>query len=1393
MAKTNVFNPFPGLRPFNAEEDYLFFGREHQTNELLQLLRTHRFIAVVGTSGSGKSSLVRAGVLPALFGGTMVGVGSQWETVVFRPGGDPLINLAQGMIDSDLYDPEDAEAPLRIRATLSRSRLGLAQAVEQSDLTDQTNLLIVVDQFEELFRFRDTTPEHQGLATAFVKLLLNAAADENQPIYVAITMRSDYLGDCAQIPGLAEAVNHGEYLIPKLTRDQRRDAIEKPTAVGGGKMSPALVQQLLNDVGDDADQLPILQHALMRIWNKWESGHEADEPIGLRHYDSVGGLQSALSLHADEVYTELRDEDMRALAERVFKAITEKGEDKRGIRRPTRLDHLCQIVDGAPEDVNLVLDAYRKAGRTFVMPTGKTELVPETVVDISHESLMRVWERLKGWVGEESQSARIYRRLADTAALHADGRAGVYRDPDLQIASSWRERSRPTEAWADRYHAGLETALAFLDKSWDTAHAEEEERERARQRELKQAQRLAEAERQRAEVQAKAKRRLYVLLGGISVALLVAIGMYLYAEQQRTLAESNRLEAMENERRATANAAEARRQEVVARENASEAQRQEGIARENAAEAENQAERARQAREEARRRLYISNMLTAHRAFELGEGISRAAQLLGDWRPKAVERDIRGWEWYYLSAQQRSAGEVLSTGTRWRGAAVWSPVEEVLAYAANDYSVVVYDRAKRQEIKRLVGHGDDVMSLAFSHDGRLLVSGSRDQTVRLWDVEVGVEMQVMKGHRGGVHSVAWSPDQKRVVSAAGGPSFGSGHTARIWDVKTGTMSRMVSGEWPGWMSSRWSPDGKYLATAYHAHRVVIRNGESYEEVRTLTTRSPTVVCLEWATDSKRLATGDESGIIQIWNVEDGQEVGALTGHTGQIRSLVWSPDDSELLTGGHDGSVRVWTVEQSALKKVVSNAGFQVMDLAWSRDGREFLVNGANGTLWIHAAEETQASRNRSQHSGIGSSVQWNPVDKRIAFGGDDRQVYVLDPTSTTDATLLSGHQGKVNAVCWSGDGRWLASASNDRTVRIWSGESLELVKELTGFIGEVCAIDWSPDGSKLAVGVAQNDANAFSNSGGNVERGVVVFDVSDPRNASLMYEFAAHQATFAVAWHPDSGQLATAGMNRRNDGDRIRVWDVVSGRQVNQVSLPFENVYALDWSSDGMRLAAGTNDGVNNGHVKVVDMTDSSVLLDLLGQVSVFSVSFNASASRLVAAGKDQTVKIWDIESGAELLSLSASSSSVFSAAWSPDETKIAAIGAELILYDAYDGFLQELSPSLLDALGEEIEDGTGGVAARESRAEIFSLLNQWDDAESDLKAVGESPDSQQSWFIMPWRIRGPFDEHSNQNTAIDRVPDPFARGPGVLSAGGDEWKPIPLEDDGLVNMARFTGGRED
>ena len=265
-------NPFPGLRPFEFHENHLFFGRDTQTDELLRRLRLNRFLAVIGSSGSGKSSLVRAGLLPDLCGGFMVKAGSSWRITVCRPGDDPVHNLAVKLSGADVLGAPERDATVQtgiLEMTLRRSALGLVEVVRETRMAQTENLLVVVDQFEELFRFKPASsgvhPEDEP--AAFVKLLLNAARQDQLPIYIVITMRSDYLGDCAQFRDLPETINEGMYLIPRMTRDQRREAITGPVAVGGGQIAPRLVNRLLNDVTENPDQLPILQHALMRTWD----------------------------------------------------------------------------------------------------------------------------------------------------------------------------------------------------------------------------------------------------------------------------------------------------------------------------------------------------------------------------------------------------------------------------------------------------------------------------------------------------------------------------------------------------------------------------------------------------------------------------------------------------------------------------------------------------------------------------------------------------------------------------------------------------------------------------------------------------------------------------------------------------------------------------------------------------------------------------------------------------------------------------------------------------------------------------------------------------------------------------------------------------------------------
>jgi flagellar biosynthesis GTPase FlhF len=499
-------NPFPGLRPFESTETHLFFGRDGQSEELLRRLKRTRFLAVVGTSGSGKSSLVRAGLLPALQGGLMASAGSDWRIAILRPGGDPIGNLARSLaspivLGSPDDNKEDMQAVLA-ETTLRRSSLGLVELVRrartkldaggQPIIADYENLLVVVDQFEELFRFKQLIEEEnsQEDAAAFVKLLLEAVRQQDeQKIYIVLTMRSDFLGDCSQFWELPEAINNGQYLIPRMTRDERREAITGPVAVGEGTISEPLVNQLLNDVGDNPDQLPILQHALMRTWNYWLDQRSDGESIDIPHYEAIGGMNSALSRHADEAYEEL-SAAQKVIAEKLFKGLTEKGTDNREIRRPMEVHEICDLTGASEAEVIAVIEVFRREGRSFLMPPPKDALTgapvhlnKDSLIDISHESLIRNWERLKTWTDEEAQAARIYRRLAETAVLHKAGEEALLKDPALQVSLDWRDKNKPNAVWARRYRPEFETAISFLDASITARDAETQERERQRKRE----------------------------------------------------------------------------------------------------------------------------------------------------------------------------------------------------------------------------------------------------------------------------------------------------------------------------------------------------------------------------------------------------------------------------------------------------------------------------------------------------------------------------------------------------------------------------------------------------------------------------------------------------------------------------------------------------------------------------------------------------------------------------------------------------------------------------------------------------------------------------------------------------------------------------------------------
>ena len=468
-------NPYVGLRPFYTEDSLYFFGREKQTGDLLEILHKHRFLGIVGSSGSGKSSLVRAGLLPNLFAGFLVEERDQWHIVTIKPGDSPLANFASGFIAA-LGENTGQEKTEALEKAIRDEHSEAVTEYLKSEMGANHNLLLLVDQFEEIFSYRGIREEladddrlspaehmdrarRKSEANDFVELLLTLAAQNEVPIYVTLTMRTDFLGDCDLFYGLPEALNQGRYLVPRMTRRQMRDAIECPALLKKSKIAPRLLDYLLNEVGDRFDRLPVLQHALQRTWDEWLRKGGAGS-IEMHHYETAGGLKYALDKDAEEA---LRGLD-KSICAAIFKRLTDTDNSHRRVRSPARVSELMTAANASQKEVEGVVLQFKKNGRDFVYSSADGD--PEDPsIDISHESLIRQWDRLRVWVDEERRSRDRYKDLVTRAK---NENSPLLWPPELHDVTDWKKEVDPQAGWADRYSAvdgDFECTMGYIDKS----------------------------------------------------------------------------------------------------------------------------------------------------------------------------------------------------------------------------------------------------------------------------------------------------------------------------------------------------------------------------------------------------------------------------------------------------------------------------------------------------------------------------------------------------------------------------------------------------------------------------------------------------------------------------------------------------------------------------------------------------------------------------------------------------------------------------------------------------------------------------------------------------------------------------------------------------------------
>jgi WD40 repeat protein len=974
------FNPFPGLRPFSIEDAHLFFGREGQVDEILLKLYKSRSVAVIGYSGSGKSSLMYCGLIPVLYGGFMTETGPHWKVIVTRPGNSPIDNLTNDsinfLINEGRISEEDRQIHKAIIGSVLRSgNQGLVELTKYLQSNTSDNLFFFVDQFEELFRFREIgNDDNINEATSYVNLLLTGIAQRAVPAYVALSMRSDFIGECASFPGLTQMINDSNYLVPQMSREQKRMAIEGPVAVGGGRISHRLVKRLLSDIGDNQDQLPILQHALMRTWDYWIANHEPSEPIDIRHYNAVGKISQALSLHANEAYDELNSKE-KVIAEILFKTITEKNSENLELRRPGKISEIAELSQSSEEQVIDVVEKFRKAGRSFLMPGTNIPLTGESIIELSHESLMRIWTRLSTWVDEEYDSALMYRRVSDAAAMYQIGKTNLWRPPDLQLALNWQKKQRPTRTWAQRYDIAFERAIVFLDTSRITYEAELKNQEMLQRRMLRRA-------------------RITNLI--LALLLLIATGFFIYglfqqikaeqqaqlAIQQKEIAERATLEA--NEQKQIAQDAlrevEAQKEQLddqnkelskaykdiilardIAERNLKYALEQEALANSSKdleqvarINAEKQTEIARNNFDKANRLL----MLSIAQSLEAKSVGIEEAQLAGltamqgyiyhtTYEGNRYDPYVFGGLYYSLTkltGANYNASKVPGNFKNKMYAIAVSANSPRFYTTGNDGRIFEGNYEEQKSDKLLYENkGYPNRVLALSKDEKYLVNGSDSSYIEIINLADPSKPRRIDGHKQLVNDIKFLPDNSGFISAS------ADKTLRLTN-HVSDQGKTIATLPFDLKSIDISPDGRQLVGVSTYGNLIMVNLRDYSYKEIANEGPNRILSVVFHPSRPLLAYGMEvineqkkvvRGVVKLMDLET-KKVQDLSGHKAGIADLEFSPDGLLLASAGLDAKVQMWVVDhENDLPILMDNNNGFVWDISFTK-GSEYLIASCN-------------------------------------------------------------------------------------------------------------------------------------------------------------------------------------------------------------------------------------------------------------------------------------------------------------------------------------------------------------------------------------------------------------------------------------------------------------------
>ena len=1096
-------NPYVGLRPFDTHESLLFFGRNDQILELLQRLHQHHFVAVIGSSGSGKSSLLRAGVIPALKAGYLVDDSDHWLISIMKPGHSPLYNLAKAILQQLAPKSKNAEITLLAEKIKEEGADALLRLFELSQKEIYTNFFLLIDQFEELFRFALEQDEvaKKDEAIDFVNIILELSGQTQIPIFVVLTMRSDFIGDCVQFRGLPEAMNQSLFLVPKLSRMQLKMAIEGPAKLYGGKLNSTLTSHLLNAIGKVNDELPLLQHALMRIWDH-EINVDKSGELDLADFKYIGGIEMALSNHADEALREM-DKASFAITKTLFQALTTIDEHGRKIRRPVSLAQLVKLTAASEKQLMQIIDRFITGKRSFLVVNEDPD-TNDKIIDISHESLIRQWQRLDRWVDEEGEAASIYERLTRASALNRQDKKDLLTGSELQNFLDWYHKFKPTEIWANRYRSGFKESIAYLQNS---------EKEQLR---------LLEMEGTR-------KRKVKFLIRAIAglMLLLVILG----ATASLYLKENNEKLVQTDE----AYKLHIKAQEMV-KKDPTEALRLETAALEKY--------------NEAYFKESVNTIYSSHSFYETIVKHDTAAALYLYLSPDSKTAGILGpdfknatiWDFEKqdsLTGVIKHKSDIISVEFSPDGKSVITSsdsiirlsdikgntihelkledplMEPLVTFSPKGETVLIAGRTETRlwqlSSNELIPYKPDlgwIYTVDFSPDGKMFVTDLNYNQAQLWGID-GKRLATLIGHKSYVQSVAFSPDGKKILTGS------DDKTARLWELK---------------------PMGE--------------EGWQVDSLATIKGHTGAITSVTFSRDSLTFATGSEDGTARLWFINGKlKRIQEFKGHQSRVNTVAFTKDGKRLITSSDDGTVRSWDLKGTPGKwsehdillqgvpliyrsnpnrpdlfKVFSLKGesLTTFDLGKIRayedatkfdsftaywDGKHMLYGNPDGTAHLvnmkaEILDTLEFTKNRINNVGTASKEE--PIEKK------------------TDAK-----DNKISALATSPDGNEILVGWHDGTTGLWDIRRDSIVREfeikaddkeeISNLSNNVTALGFSSDSRKVVVGYGNGTVALWDFEG------------------QLLQRFEGHEAAInSVGISPDGKTVLTAAQD-----NTARLWDM--------------------------------------------------------------------------------------------------------------------------------------------------------------------------------------------------------------------------------------------------------------